>query len=137
MKAFFTKKRIAFLTIWAVALIVMIILLIVPIGTVGNSFVIYNGYSNSFVTCHGTINDFTIRSPFTIGPPPPYHSILVAQTVVFTLVGIIFVVFFVLFMVELKKAGAFNRTHRPTRAERLQAQVDELQKQVDELKKGE
>ncbi len=27
--------------------------------------------------------------------------------------------------------------HRPTKAERLQAQVDDLQKQVDELKKGE
>lgn len=135
MKAFFTKKRIAFLTITSIALLILIILLIVPIGSVGNDFLVYCLYHNKFETCHGSLSEYSRTSPFTMGTIE--KVVLFGQTIVFTLVGIIFVVFFVLFMVELKKAGAFNRTHRPTRAERLQAQVDELQKQVDELKKGE
>ncbi len=40
-------------------------------------------------------------------------------------------------MVELAKAGAFKRTHRPTKSEQLEARIAELEQQVDELKKGE
>ncbi|MCM1290191.1 MAG: hypothetical protein NC132_05555 [Corallococcus sp.] len=65
-------------------------------------------------------------------------NVLVAQTIVFTLVGIIFVVFLALFIVEMKRGGIFAKwfRHRPTKAERLQTQVDELQRQVDELKQS-
>lgn len=74
-----------------------------------------------------------LTSPFTLGSSHSYR-ILVWQTVVFTLVGIVFVVFTTLFIVELRRAGVLKP--RPTKAARLQAQVDDLQKQIDDLKKG-
>ena len=85
-------------------------------------------------------------SPFTVSYRFRYDEngklipddILLVQTIVFTLVSIVFVVFAVLFTIELKRAGVFEKLfeHRPTKAERMQAQIDELQKQVEDLKKG-
>lgn len=132
MKNFFTKKRIAFATILTATLLTMIILLIVPIGSFGNVCLIYYTYDHSFVTFtsgHTVLE--SLNSPFTIFDN---SRILVWQTVVFTLVSIIFVAFATLFTIELVCAGVFNRTPKPTKAERMQAQIDELQKQIDELK---
>lgn len=136
MKAFFNRKRIIFLAIACAALLTMIILLIFPIGTVGSSFLVYNTYYNRLERAKGSIIEYRFDTPFG-RLDKGFSLILVAQTIVFTLVGIIFVVFATLFIVELARAGAFKRPHRPTKAERMQAQIDALQKQVDDLKKGE
>lgn len=129
MKTFFTKKRIAFTVILIASLITLIALLIAPIGSAGNGFWIYYTYENKFLHCSGApLQDYGLTSPFTLDIEP-YISILIEQTIVFTLVGIIFLVFLVLFIIELKKAGAFKRKH-PTKAQR----IAELEKQVGELK---
>lgn len=141
MKTFFTKKRIAFLSIMNVSLLLIIFLLIVPIGSLSERCFVYSTELNEFVTfdTNGYVPIFKIlHSPFTIGSQ--YHTkILVVQTIVFTFVAIIFSVFTILFTIELKRAGVFEKlfTHHPTKAEQMQAQIDELQRQVDELKKGE
>ena len=134
MKEFFTKKRIAYVSILAVALITLIILLIAPIGSTGHGFWIYTP-NKEFQHCTRHLENYYVTSPFTLSVKP-HQYILVEQTIVFTLIGIIFVVFLVLFLVELVKADVFKHTHRPTKTELMQAQIDELQRQVNELKKN-
>lgn len=135
MRKFFTKKRITFLSIICISLLILIVLLIVPIGSLSNSCLVFSIKDKRFSKSVGS--DLIIEglsSPFTLRGS---HPILVWQTIVFTVVGIIFVIFLVLLLVDLKKTGYLRLApRRPTKAERLQSQIDELQKQVDELKKG-
>lgn len=135
MKKFFNKKRIAFLSIVGASFIILIVLLIFPIGSAGEGFNVYSVYDNEIVFCDHPPQDYMLTSPFTLGVKSIRLYILIEQTIVFTFVGIVFIVFLALLLVELKKAGAFNRTHRHTKTECMQAQIDDLQKQVDELKK--
>lgn len=120
-----------------VSFIMLIMLLIFPIGSFKANCLIYNCQESAFVTMDFGSKGVRpwLNNPFIIKVSNDMTFILVAQTIVFTLVAIVFVVFSVLFAIELKRADVFK--HRPTKAERLQAQIDELQKQVDDLKKGE
>lgn len=146
MKKFFNVKRTIYLAIVCATLLTLILMFIFPIGLYPSSVDYVKVYSTYFKMTQDhpvgkRMFEFDVLSPFTVRnifltewAQVKYPDILLAQTITFPIVGIIFVVFFVLFMVELKKAGAFKRTHRPTKTERLQAQIDELQKQIDELK---
>lgn len=129
MKTFFNKKRIAYLSIICVTLLIMIIILIVPIGSLSDHCLCFS-IGHGIYTNHtgGKIAD-VLTSPFVVAR----SNVLFFQTLVFALLGATFVVFTVLFAIELKRAHIC----RPTKAARLQAQVDDLQKQIDELKKGE
>ncbi len=131
MKAFFNIKRIAYLSIICISLIILIVLLIVPLGSWKTNVTTFDFEHGIYGTDSNVPIKNNLANPFaTI-----FGNILLWQTIVFTLIAIVFVVFATLFAIELKCAGIFSR--RPTKAERMQAQIDELQKQVDELKKGE
>ncbi|MCH5157100.1 MAG: hypothetical protein J1G02_04400 [Clostridiales bacterium] len=135
MKSFFTVKRIAYLAIVFITLMTLVALLIVPIGSRSDSCFVYSTYSKIFGTYQNSYHNIKDR----LATPFSFDSfVLVAQTIVFTLVGIIFLVFLALFIVELTRAGAFKRHPRsPSKVEQLEKQVAELQKQVDELKNKE
>ena len=134
MKKFFTKKRIAYLAMICVSLLALIILLFVPIGSLGYSCLVYSTKFYYFIIAESSEQIIKIlQSPFTFGSA----TILFWQTIAFTLIGIIFIVFLILFVIELKRAGLFKHIHSSTKTDRLQAQIDELQKQVDELKNNE
>ena len=134
MKSFFTKKRIAYLAITCATLLTLIVLLIVPIGSTSNKCYVYVPAAKWFGTLTTSVYPTIgggLTTPFTYGN----NDILVAQTIVFTIVGVVFVVFLTLFTIELAKAGAFKRRpRRPSRVQQLEQQIEELQKQVDELK---
>lgn len=138
MKQFFTRKRIAFVSILAASLITLIVLLIFPIGSIGGHFVVYSLYYHEFVKCSGTVQNFGLISPFTLGVRGTTLHILVEQTIVFTLVGIVFLVFLILFIVELKRTGIFSKlfAHRHTKTEYLEQRVAEPEQQVDELEEN-
>ncbi|MDE7455001.1 MAG: hypothetical protein K2M64_04150 [Clostridia bacterium] len=143
MKKFFNIKRIIYLSIVCVTLLTLIFLLIFPIGVNLSSdrhpkVKVYCPYhkriEEGFVGKNTWVSPFTTKCIWLYGGLESRHpDILLTQTIVFTIVGIIFVVFLALFAVELKRAGVFTRKHRPTKTEQMQAQIDELQKQVDEL----
>ena len=142
MKQFFNIKRIIYLSIICVTFLTLIFMLIFPIGVplvaCTSTIVVYDPFLKRIATMEfsGSRSLYSdLLSPFTLPGPFEDPIILIAQTIVFPIVGVIFLVFLALFLVELKRAGIFNRTHRTTKAERMQAQIDELQKQVDELKK--
>ncbi|MCH5157483.1 MAG: FlxA-like family protein [Clostridiales bacterium] len=134
MKSFFTAKRIVYLAIVFITLVTLVILLIVPIGSRSDSCFVYSTYSKVFGTYQNSYHNIKDRltTPFSFD-----SFVLVAQTVVFTAVSVIFLVFLALFIVDLVKTGAFKRHPRsPSKVEQLEKQVADLQKQVDELKKN-
>lgn len=144
MKDFFTKKRITFVSILCITFIALIFMLIFPIGLYPNSFVtVYSPHQHKLIKYRNSGNPTETTSPFTVKPlfsqdengKLIQDNILLVQTIVFSIVGLVFLVFLVLFLVDLKHAGLF--AHRPTKTELLEARVAELEQQVDELKKEE
>lgn len=140
MKRFFTKKRIAFLAITCASLITLIVILIVPIGSLKSHALVYIIEWKRFVAwSHYTTINRALETPFTFySITPPVHCILVWQTAIFTLMGILICIFIALLVVDIKKIGLFPVIHRrPTKTELLEQRVAELEQQVDELKKDE
>lgn len=136
MKKFFNIKQIIYLSIACVTLLTLILLLIFPIGIYANSVTVYDTYWNKVLTKdypYDSPRDYQL-TPFTLSGA--YYSngmsprILLAQTIVFTVVGIVFLVFLVLFLIELIKSGAFKRKSRPSKIQQLEARIAELEKQA-------
>lgn len=111
-------------------LVFLIYLLVFPLGFISGHYYCYSNYHNqviSVITNSKPDRKF-IDTPFTV-----LGELNIPQIVVFSVVAIAFVALTVLFLLEVKR----TTPNRPTKAERLQQQVDDLQKQIDELKKGE
>lgn len=132
----FTKKTIILGSVALFCLVFLIYMLIFPLGYFCNCYYAYIAYDkritdhpNEIVKVSNAIAlDRTGVGPFTFG-----DGVNIPQVVVFSITAIAFIVLTVLFLLELKRTNII----RPTKAERLQQQVDDLQKQIDKLKKGE
>lgn len=138
MKKFFNIKRVIYLSIVCITLLTLILLLIFPIDIYSSYITVYDTYQKKVVSedyPYSTPRDaqltpFTLRGWYKSGKM--YPRILLTQTIVFTIVGVIFLVFLTLFLVELIKAGVFKRKPRPSKIQQLEARIAELEKQAKE-----
>lgn len=120
------KKQIVFGSIALGCLLFLIYILICPLGYLSNRYFCYFSDSHKIVSV-GFGTKFERRgfdNPFVV-----LGHINIPQVIVFCLISILMIICIV-FVCK-------NTSRRPTKAARLQAQVDDLQKQIDELKKGE
>lgn len=119
------KKQIIFGSIALACLLFLIYMLIFPLGYLSNRYYVYSSDSHQ-VESVGFGSKFdrrALNTPFTV-----MSKVNIPQVIVFTIIFIALITCIIFF---------FKSTSlRPTKAARLQAQIDELQKQVDELKKG-
>ena len=117
MKKFFTIKRIIYLSIDCVSLLMLVLMLIFPVDLSYSPIKYYSTHFKSIGT--NTIFPSDIRSrllnPFTFGNDLE-PNILLAQSIVFPIVSVIFLVFLVLLLIELIKSGVFKRTPRPPKS---------------------
>ena len=120
MKTFLKRNKIFFF-LWVGIIITLVVILLVPIGTLDHKVLVF--YRGSIIY-HG-FSDFNFwdiaTSPFTID-----ESVLFFQTIVFALLILTLIVSVVLFIIRWKK-------EHPTKMQRMQSQIDDLQKQVDDL----
>lgn len=120
MKTFLKRNKIFFF-LWVGIIITLVVILLVPIGTLDHKVLVF--YRGSII--YLGFSDFNFwdiaTSPFTID-----ESVLFFQTIVFALLILTLIVSVVLFIVRWKK-------EHPTKMQRMQSQIDELQKQVDDL----
>ena len=118
------KKQILFGSIALGCLIFLIYMLACPLGHLSNRYFVYFPDTHQIVPVGcgiGKADRCHLDNPFVV-----FGKINIPQVVVFCIMSLALIACIILFC-------KFT-PHSPTKAERLQAQIDELQKQVDELK---
>ena len=115
------KKQIIFGSIALGCLIFLIYMLACPLGHLSNRYFVYFPDTHEVVSVGSGSGKADVSNPFIV-----YGKINIPQVVVFCIMSLALIACIILFC-------KFT-PHSPTKAERLQAQIDELQKQVDELK---